>query len=242
MSGRRTNSENVIDFLGCQPDTNTNKKNSSSESPVESSEKCPTDYSTQPPPASSLQTSASKALLEHVRANSIGDYYKVNELVSLANNKIRELLQDNGANNDRSWAASLLAASEEVIETTGNEELPTILASGIAVDIFTVLKLDQFQNMSVISDFSIKILQSCADNVQALVEKHEENHQKLLKLEKERAQKRESDIKQSLQVLKRNMFVTKRCYTHGCKGKLPNCIELNESIFRCSKCKYEFKS
>ncbi len=116
-----------------------------------------------PPPKSA----ASASLVEHIRVNSIGDYYGVDSLTSLANSKIQHLLR---ASKDPSWITALPSAIEAAVGSTGDDELLGILASAIAANISALLELDQFKSLHVMTDFSIKVLQSCAERLRTMEE------------------------------------------------------------------------
>ncbi|KJK73845.1 hypothetical protein H634G_10876 [Metarhizium anisopliae BRIP 53293] len=102
-----------------------------------------------PPPST-----PSASLLEHIRVNSTGDYYRIDELVTLANAKITHLLRSN--KKDQSWVPSLPLAIEAAVRSTGDGELLDILASATAANISTVTELDQFESIRVMTGFSMK--------------------------------------------------------------------------------------
>lgn len=95
--------------------------------------------STRPPVQWPRESAPPCALFEHMRVNSIGDYYGVAGLVSLANAKIKLLLQ--GHVSDRNWAllslpTALEAALEAALELTGDGGLLDMLAAAAAVNTY----------------------------------------------------------------------------------------------------------
>ncbi|KJZ70529.1 hypothetical protein HIM_10073 [Hirsutella minnesotensis 3608] len=97
-------------------------------------------------------------LLEHICVNSIGDYYQIAGLVSLANNKISRLLQEH--REDQSWVAMLPTATGAALQSTGDSELLDILAAATASNISSLVESSQLKSLDVVTDFTFKVLQS----------------------------------------------------------------------------------
>ena len=131
------------------------------------------------------ESTAVASLFEYVRVNSIGDYYGIDKLVLLANIEIKHLLRSESEN--QSWVASLPSVIEAV-GSTGNDELLGILASAAATNISTLLESDHFTSLGIMTDFSIKILQRCAEESQALVRERKGSKLQLQEAEEQRRQ------------------------------------------------------
>jgi hypothetical protein len=179
------------------------------------------------------ESNAVPFLLEHIRVNSIGDYYQVDNLVQLANSKIKQLLQSHSK--DESWAANLPTAIEGAVELTGDKELLEILAEAAAVNIPTLLDTEEFKSLSVMTDFSIRLLQSCVQENQALMTELEETQRQLCAVEncfkaQDEQLRRE---KGCLQVLKR----TSACRNANCSAQFECYIDPDECILRCARCR-----
>lgn len=172
------------------------------------------------PPASTA------SLFEHVRVNSIGDYYGIDKLVSLANTKIKHLLRSDSE--DQSWVASLPSATKSAVQSTGDGELLGILASATAANISTLLESDQLTRLGVVTDFSIKVLQILAG------EREESKLQLLEAQEQIRQSKLEiSALRGCLEVLKK----TNRCRNLSCDAEFQCFIDPNECLLRCTRCR-----
>ncbi|KAK3899205.1 hypothetical protein C8A05DRAFT_18324, partial [Staphylotrichum tortipilum] len=186
------------------------------------------------PPASPMsESSAASVLLEHIWVHSIGDYYQVDKLVSLANSKVKQLLQSHGK--DEILAASLPTAIEEAIELMGNKELLEILAEAATVNISTLLDTVEFKSLSVMTDFSISMLQCCVQKNQALATELEKTKRQLcavedcLKAQNEQLRRE----RQSLQVL----MGTSSCRNINCSAGFMCYIDPGECILRCATCR-----
>lgn len=181
-----------------------------------------------PPPST-----PSASLLERIRVNSIGDYYRIDELVTLANAKITHLLRSN--KKDQSWVPSLPLAIEAAVRSTGDGELLDILASATAANISTVTELDQFESIRVMTGFSMKVLRSCAQEIQTL-EKAVEESRRTIELQQAQEQQSKCEISRlcrALRVLKR----TGCCRNSSCDAEFQCFIDPNEGILRCDKCR-----
>ncbi|KAL5360070.1 hypothetical protein BJX96DRAFT_174951 [Aspergillus floccosus] len=125
---------------------------------------------TETPAMPTLLPTAAAALLNHIRANSIGNYYRVDKLVTLANSRLKRLIQWYGGSKD--LLSVLPTAAEEAVGSTGDKELLEILASSVGShirDLETLGLLDQprLKGLGFESDFSIKVLQKCSRAVPA---------------------------------------------------------------------------
>lgn len=187
-----------------------------------------------PPPTSPTpEPSAVPLLLGHIQANAIGDYYQVDGLVSLANNKIKQLLQNHS--DDESLVASLPAAVEEAIELTGNKELFGILAEAAAVNISALLDMESFRSLSVMSDFSFHVMQGCAEENLALTAELEETQRKLRGTERHWEEQKEQlqRVRRCLEALKN----TTACRNINCTAVFQCYIDPDECILRCASCR-----
>lgn len=181
-----------------------------------------------PPPST-----PSASLLEHICVNSIGDYYKIDELVTLANTKIKHLLRSN--KKYPSWVPSLPPAIEAAVRSTGDDKLLDILAATTAANISTVTELDQFESMRVMTGFSMKVLRSCAQEIQTL-EKAVEESRRTIELQQAQEQRSKCEIATmcgALSFLKN----TSCCRNSSCDAEFQCFIDPNESILRCNKCR-----
>ena len=179
------------------------------------------------------ESTATASLFEYVNVNSIGDYYGIDKLVSLANTKIKHLLRSNSG--DQSWVASLPSAIDIAVQSTGDNELLGILASATAANISSLLGSDQFTSLGVLTDFSIKVLHSCAQEIQALAGQCEESKLQLRKAEEQiQPSKLEiSTLRECLEVLKK----TSQCRNLNCGAEFLCFIDPSECLLRCAKCR-----
>lgn len=102
------------------------------------------------------------SILKHVRANCIGDYYKVDGLVSLANERVKQLITY--PRHAGEFCSVLLMAADEAAGSTGDKGLQEILGTAVGerIEAFRamgLLDLDHFRGMGFESDLSIKVLQ-----------------------------------------------------------------------------------
>ncbi|KAK7576795.1 hypothetical protein V3481_015357 [Fusarium oxysporum f. sp. vasinfectum] len=105
------------------------------------------------------RTEVTEALLCHVRVNAIADYYNVSKLTQLANSKIQSILRD-------SWLAeSFSHAVKEASVSTGDVALHDIITSTAAYHIEELVEFQSFADLEVMSEFSIKVLRSCARRI-----------------------------------------------------------------------------
>ena len=185
-----------------------------------------------PAPPLLLNSTATALLLESLNVNSIGDLYGIDKLVSLANTKIKHLLSNI---EDRSWVASLPSAINIAIQSTGDDELLGILASATAVNISSLLGSDQFTSLDTLTDFSIKVLHRCAQEIEDLAGEREESKLQLCEAE-ERIQQSKlevSTLRGCLEVLKK----TSRCRNLNCGAEFLCFIDPSECLLRCAKCR-----
>ena len=179
------------------------------------------------------KSTTTSSLSEHIYVNSIGDYYGVDKLVSLTNTKIKQLLQS--GNEDESCVADLPIAIEAAAGLTGNRELMGVLASATAANISKLLCLDQFRGMSLTTDFSIKILESCANKMEVLAREQIELRGEINR-QQEQIGHRDFEIsllRKSLATLKS----TSRCRNVNCTAEFQCVISPDECILRCAKCR-----
>ncbi|KAK4098696.1 hypothetical protein N658DRAFT_499150 [Parathielavia hyrcaniae] len=134
-------------------------------------------------------------LLGHIGVNSIGDYYQVDGLMSLANSKIKKLLSDRNANNHESLIAGLPAAIEAAAESTGNKELFEILAEAASRNTSCLLlDTEVLKNLSAMSDFAVSLLQAMINRNLALGTELVDTRFRLCQAE-ERLQERERTLR-----------------------------------------------
>ncbi|RDA82794.1 hypothetical protein CP532_6866 [Ophiocordyceps camponoti-leonardi (nom. inval.)] len=120
-------------------------------------------------PESESQTIASVDSLNiHIKVNSIGDYYGVTKLMSLANDKIKHLIQQEHERDDSGWVANIPAATALAYSSTGDDELLAILAAEIAKNLSALTLSRDFENLDGVSDLAFKVFQACAKEIQDL--------------------------------------------------------------------------
>lgn len=103
-----------------------------------------------------------KSLLAHVRVNAIADYYNIPELGKLATAEMRRLL-------DTAWSADdFLEAATEALSTTGDRELHRLFADSAASHLQEIVHMDRFAELDVVNDFTMRLLQGCAETFKAL--------------------------------------------------------------------------
>ncbi|OAL29216.1 hypothetical protein AYO20_09269 [Fonsecaea nubica] len=182
------------------------------------------------PSAPQPEVSARDPLLEHIHVNSIGDYYGIEALVSLANSKIEQLLQDDPAEN--SWVETLPGAIEAATHSTGDQEVLRIFATAIAPNISSLLGMEQFRRLSVLTDFSLTVLDKCARKIHALSLQDQSNKYLLQDWERRRGEQDTeiAKLKDSLRMLNR----TRQC--RNCMAEFTCSIDTRECILRCTKC------
>lgn len=208
-----------VDLLGNQlqfVETEENTANIALEAPVAPS-----------PPESTVTAS----LFENVNVNSIGDYYGIDKLVSLANTKINRLVQSNSE--DQSWVASIPSAIDIAVQLTGDDELLGILASATAANISSLLGSDQFTSLGVLTDFSIKVLHNCAQEIRILAGQRDENKLQLRNAE-EQIQQGKLDIS-ALRGCLETLNKTSHC--RHCATEFQCFIDPSERLLRCAKCR-----
>ncbi|KIX97149.1 uncharacterized protein Z520_07263 [Fonsecaea multimorphosa CBS 102226] len=188
--------------------------------------------------SSSLPTAsdagAADPLLQHIRVNSIGDYYGVERLVSLANRKIKCLHKDA---NDKSWVGCLPAAIEAASQSTGDHQVQEILAEATAENLptllfSTLLVSDRFKSLSLFTDFSIRVLEYCALNNKTLKYKLATAHSSHAETQKQ-VKIREMEI-EKLKECMRVLNKTSEC--RNCAAEFKCTIDPNERLLRCAKC------
>ncbi|PFH63172.1 hypothetical protein XA68_17281 [Ophiocordyceps unilateralis] len=185
----------------------------------------------------------------HIKVNSIGDYYGVTKLMSLANSKIKALLQiqhegDDLHSNPCSWVTNLPAATKLALESTGDSELRRILAAEIAANISALTLLRDFKNLEDISDFSFNVLQGCAKEIQRLIMQNNELEDKIRRWKEDYACKRkawegnlhlsEGTVNEFIRCA-HLLQVTDNC--RNCVHDFGGFIDQDVWVVRCKKCK-----
>lgn len=117
------------------------------------------------------------SLIHHVCLNSIGDYYAIDELVSLADKKIAARIDAQGE--DKTWVPSLPAVTKQALESTSDSKLLRTLASASIQNIAILVNLDDFGKLESISDFSLEVLKCCAQKLQDLTNQVNERARQL---------------------------------------------------------------
>ncbi|PFH63174.1 hypothetical protein XA68_17283 [Ophiocordyceps unilateralis] len=104
------------------------------------------------------ETNTIRSLNDHIKVNSIGDYYGVTKLVSLANEKISAVFLAGQMKSDKALVQSIPAATKFMFASTGDNELVDILSRQTAANISTLRFSDDFKNLEAVSDYSLRIM------------------------------------------------------------------------------------
>jgi hypothetical protein len=128
------------------------------------------ESSTMTATASAPSPTAAASFLDHIRANSVGDYYKVDGLVALANGRLKRLIERHGGSKD--FLSVLPSAAEEALGSTGDKELRETLASAIGEHIADLedqglLNETQLKALGFETDFAVKVLRNCLQGIPA---------------------------------------------------------------------------
>ncbi|EQL02082.1 speckle-type POZ protein-like protein [Ophiocordyceps sinensis CO18] len=203
------------------------------------------------------------SLTHHVCLNSIGDYYAIDELVSLADKKIAARIDAQGE--DKTWVPSLPAVTKQALESTSDSKLLRTLASASVQKIAILVNLDDFGKLESISDFSLEVLKCCAQKLQDLTNQVNErarqledikihsvvesqSYEKKIKEKEAKSRSHEQKIKEKETMIDAfQHFVHVMRDTYYCRNMTCN-VEFGgvtwspvDGIFRCSvcKCKHE---
>lgn len=127
-------------------------------------------------------------VFQHILVNSIGDYYGVDELVSLSRARIEAILEDP----QRYLVHSLPAMAEKVMEATGDRELLAVISKAMAKDIAELLasgKLDDQPHL--VPPFALEVLSKSVTKYEERLAFHERRQEAFLgeieQLHKERS-------------------------------------------------------
>ncbi|KAM4054396.1 BTB/POZ domain-containing protein [Hirsutella rhossiliensis] len=197
----------------------------------------------------SLPTAATAAsLIHHVHVNCIGDYYAIDALVSLADSKIKRIIDLQGK--DKTWVSSLPTMTQEALEWTGDNELLEILASATAENISALVGTYEFKSLKPITDFSLKVLRYCDEKIRGLGEELQQTKLQVQSLESRLAieasayqvmtmekSAEKSAFDRCLQTLRK----TRRCRNVNCDSVFGCYIDPEERVLRCQGCKCKHK-
>ncbi|RAL07949.1 BTB/POZ domain-containing protein [Aspergillus homomorphus CBS 101889] len=182
-------------------------------------------------------------LMEHIRVNSIGDYYQVDGLVSLANTRLKSLLQSSETD-DQSWLESFTAATQEALSITENEELREILATTAASQLSQIVKPGEFLFSGVILGFPLKVLQSCEHRIQTLLEQVEVHQSQIAQkdldiLRKKKSPEETEDRLSQIRACLENLNMTLHCRNMSCDAEFCCYIDADKDrcILCCAQCK-----
>lgn len=186
-------------------------------------------------------SSALEALLEHIRVNSIADYYQVGPLIALANEKIQKLLRD--PEHKKELVAGLPAAIETALDATGDLGLLDVFAEAVVANIGDFIGMSTFEQLfgsrSNGSALSFKIIRQLGKAMKAALDekigelyKTTDELRKAIGLSAER-QDRISDLERLLRHLSGYQNCMNCCIQFNCSIEPKN----SEWLLRCSKCK-----
>jgi hypothetical protein len=100
-----------------------------------------------------------KDTLQHVRVNAIADYYGIQGLTLLANQKIQRVYQNN-------WdAKAFLASAKEALSITGDKSMHNMMALLIAQNMTELLGTGQLT--SLVGEFAVQVLRYQAHLLEA---------------------------------------------------------------------------
>lgn len=185
--------------------------------------------------------------LHHVRVNAIADYYNIPQLKELANTKIQHIL-------GTSWSADGFPdVIKDVFSLTGDLALHNIITLTAAEHIEELVKLEDFAELDVISDFAIGIIRTAItaskdmeeNFIQKLqaVQSQLQQTESLLQSAEARyaaAERKSENINDCLNTL----CSTRTCRNIGCSAEFTCYIEDSSHlsnpnhpyILRCKKC------
>jgi hypothetical protein len=192
------------------------------------------DYNDPDHEGDSAQDHVMATLLGHIRVNSIGDYYQLDELVSLANSKVMHLIQ-NHRKDGEPWVATLPLAIGEAVESTGDRELLKILAEACdsSGSISRLLDMGEFRALPVMSEFAVELVKVGIRKNQVLEEQLEETHRQL------------RGVMQQLDESKATLRRAEQCVgilsgtscCRNCSAAFQCSISPSEWILRCEVCR-----
>ncbi|KAL7944211.1 hypothetical protein V8C42DRAFT_326164 [Trichoderma barbatum] len=115
-----------------------------------------------PPAAASTQ-----GVLSHVRVNAIGDYYGIQGLMLLANQKIQQAYQNK-------WDANaFLTSAKEALDSTGDKKLHRMMALLAAQNLNALIASPQLADL--VGDFAAEILRFHAHKFEEAEREHRNN-------------------------------------------------------------------
>jgi hypothetical protein len=112
--------------------------------------------------SSSNGSPVNELLLMHVYANSIGDYYGVGELVTLATMKLEQVLMELERVDEDTWIPGLPGVVGAANEAARDAKLLSLLAETVEKKLPTLLSMNEFLNLDV-RPFAVQILRHCAN-------------------------------------------------------------------------------
>ncbi|KAL7792146.1 hypothetical protein V8C37DRAFT_380910 [Trichoderma ceciliae] len=177
-------------------------------------------------------------MLHHVRVNAIADYYGIQGLTLLANQKIQEAYQSK-------WdATAFLGLAKEALSVTGDKSLHRMMALLTAQNMRELLGSDQLSGL--IGDFAVEVLRYHAHMVEAAEREQSQNvvqQQRDLEARCQAAEARASRVIENINKLVTTMCERDHCRNGACGEDFGCYIERNgedtESayILRCSWCR-----
>lgn len=171
-------------------------------------------------------------LLQHVRLNSIADYYDIKPLAELSKAKLR-LASQNTLNEP-----VLLNVAQEALNRTGDTTLHTMLAEAIGTNIRKFLETKQLAE--IVGGFGVEILRT-------VVARQGELQRKMIELQFQLArlrvvEKRSAQIVENINSCMRTLGERRECRNSSCRADFECYIEQRgqpyEPLFvlRCAQC------
>ncbi|RDA91916.1 hypothetical protein CP533_1320 [Ophiocordyceps camponoti-saundersi (nom. inval.)] len=138
----------------------------------------------------SRPAASTESLTTHIKVNSIGDYYGVTKLISLANAKVKELIErenerDGSDAADSAWVMNLPNATELATGSTGDPELLSILSAEIAKNLSALILVNDFKNLDIAPDFAFMVFEASAKESQSLMMQIQDMEDQRLQKERE---------------------------------------------------------
>lgn len=174
-----------------------------------------------------------ESLATHIKVNSIGDYYGVPNLVSLANSKISDLIEEGDEDKDSgTWVTNLPSAINLTVGNTGDKDILKILSAEAAENISHLILSESFRDLEVVSDFAFHVLEGCAETIQDLTIRNNELEAKLLRQKEELLHHKEEG--NMFPGLYKHLNDTTRC--RHCSNNFGSYFDHSERVIRCRVC------
>ncbi|KAM0400562.1 hypothetical protein ACHAPZ_005631 [Fusarium culmorum] len=157
-------------------------------------------------------------LFAHLRVNAIADYYNIQNLVQLANKKIRAILDL--VQNTEVFPRII----QQISTSNGDPNIRSIIASAAVTRIKELCNLAAFQELELKQDFSSKMFQACSERMETLERRLHDAQANVVMYQALRDDERQA--KQSvIEEMDNSMEILKQ--TAGCR----NCEETFGSYF-----------